>query len=113
MSRLQLDSNRSNVSDASAKRENAYERLAEIFNDRTDGAAFQPTNRACKYINGMKTNEPSDSGKISSAVCEQLYDLDPNEAVRPIRSGQWLKDKYSEMKTDISKVADNYFRSGN
>jgi hypothetical protein len=102
MDRQTLDAAHSHVSDAQQGDLSAWNGLAAIFNDRTEVNPFQPHNRALDT-----------SGLIKLSVLNLLGTLDPNEHDRPLRDGKWLKTHYSQMRTEISQIAENFGRSGN
>jgi hypothetical protein len=104
-----LDACRSHESDERDESLNPWNSLATLFNDRE---AFMPQNRACLYQDGVKKKVAVDES-IAQAVVDQLYDLDPNEAVRPMRSGLWIKEKWTAMAREVYVISNNFFRSGN
>ena len=88
--------------------EDPYSKLAEKFND--------PSN--------IYQNATIIPGKIDAHGCycsapgmESLafkcYDIDPSMPTRPLRDGGWLRTKFKELKTAITKCYARFLRSGN
>jgi hypothetical protein len=114
MTRIELDARNSHVEDDEEEnKRNAWFQLVSIFNNRTSTNQFQPQNRVVRYDeDGNKTNQSSDSERITADVVKKLFDLDPNEKSRPMRDPKWLKSQYSLLKTDISIVWNKFTKSG-
>ena len=49
---------------------------------------------------------------ISSAVHNELLDLNPNESNRPLRDGEWIRKNYQSLSSEISLIWDKFKRSG-
>ena len=124
LTREELDAKRSGESEERDSQLNAYNGIAEIFNNRfvfalsnyrfifySDAADFQPQNEAIKYQDGKPLRSPA-SSRISQAVMEVLYDIDPNERQRPVRDGLWVKTQMRLLTAQLSIKWTNLNRSG-
>lgn len=47
------------------------------------------------------------------AVAERCGDINPSNANRPARNGVWFKEKWSKLRTDLSKTFAKFMQSGN
>ncbi len=118
--RQELDAINSHVSEADAAAHDSYNSLAEIFNNREPNSAtfendFQPENLSFRNVtqhDGGANRTPRDSN-INQDIVNLLYDLDPNERVRPLRDGAWVKKQFAELRSEISKCYSKFFNSGN
>jgi len=110
--RPQLDADNSHPSDGPIV-DDSGQKLAEMFNNRSPDALFQPQNRAIKYIDGLPKfpYEPANE-LVDVSVVRVLADLDPNQAVRPNRGADWIKAQWSKLNSNITQIWHDYCKSG-
>lgn len=112
LNRQEFDANHSHESAERDAELDDWEGLAVLFNKRND-PNFQPQNRVCEYVDGVKTNVMVNlPALITKETFKVLADLDPNEPERPIRSGVWLKKHFSQLRTLCSTAFIGFTKSG-
>lgn len=82
--------------------------LAVEFNDYLRNKYQNP---CVLYIGDEKTNV-NPLGEFSF-LFDRCHDIDPTNATRPIRSGAWFKEKWSDLRTELTRTYANFTKSGN
>ena len=91
-------------------REDPWEGIATIYNDKD----VKYENLAVEYVGGVKVTEGGYKarGDNVTAIAADVWDLDPTAPDRPHRDAAFLKEKWRDIKTDITHVYNNFTQSG-
>ena len=110
--RPELDAMRSHESDDRDDALKGWSQLADVFNNRSSTNAFQPVNLVVRYNDKNETTKTPANETISQGVADLLWDLNPNEPDRPVRSPETLKARYRDARKIITLIFTNWKRSG-
>jgi hypothetical protein len=96
--------------EASKNDDDPWAVLAANFNNYDE---FKYQNEAVKYNEDGKKIQPFQARKPAfTKIAAKSYELDPTAEERPMRDGVWMKEKWCDMRNMLSKVYDNFTRSG-
>ena len=96
--------------EANKNEEDPWAALAANFNDYDK---FKYQNEAVKYDDQGKKLHPFQARTPAfTKIAAKSYELDPTAEDRPMRDGVWMKDKWCDMRNMLSKVFENFCRSG-
>jgi hypothetical protein len=106
LTRIELDTRKTEE----GEKINAFNKLAEIFNDYKN---FKYTNVTILYNSLGNPISPYVSNARMELLSTRTWDLNPCAPDRPIRDGGWIREKMKELRKDMTKVYQKYSKSGN